>query len=38
MLLRIALSQVELLELGGHPHRRLRWRADQGWLEQRLNP
>lgn len=38
MLLRIALSQVELVELGGHPHRRLRWRADQGWLEQRLNP
>lgn len=38
MLLRIALHQVELLELGGHPHRRLRWRADQGWGEERLNP
>ncbi|MFM7269027.1 MAG: pyridoxamine 5'-phosphate oxidase family protein, partial [Cyanobium sp.] len=38
LLLRIALSQVELLELSGHPHRRRRWRADHGWLEEGLNP
>lgn len=38
LLLRIALSQVELLELSGHPHRRRRWRAAAGWLEERLNP
>lgn len=38
VLLRFALRQVELLELGGHPHRRRRWRADQAWAEERLNP
>lgn len=38
VLLRIAISQVELLELGGSPHRRRRWRADQHWAEQQLNP
>ena len=37
-LLRIAIEHVELLELKGHPHERRRWRADQGWLEERLNP
>jgi len=37
-LVRIQLEQVELLELTGHPHRRRRWRADQGWSEERLNP
>jgi pyridoxamine 5'-phosphate oxidase len=37
-LVRIAVEQVELLELTGHPHQRRRWRADQGWAEQRLNP
>ena len=37
-LVRIAIEQVELLELSGHPHQRRRWRADQGWAEQRLNP
>ncbi len=37
-LVRIAVEQVELLELRGHPHQRRRWRADQGWAEQRLNP
>jgi len=37
-LLRIAIEQVELLELGDHPHQRRRWCADQGWAEQRLNP
>jgi len=37
-LLRIELQQVELLELNGHPHQRRRWRADQGWQEERLNP
>lgn len=38
VLLRIAISQVELLELGGSPHCRRRWRADQQWAEQQLNP
>jgi pyridoxamine 5'-phosphate oxidase len=38
LLLRFALEQVELLELGGHPHRRRRWRADAAWQEQPLNP
>lgn len=37
-LLRIALTQVELLELTGQPHRRRRWCAGDGWLEQALNP
>lgn len=37
-LLRIALDQVELLELLDHPHRRRRWRAAEGWAEQALNP
>lgn len=37
-LVRIAIEQVELLELTGHPHQRRRWRADQSWAEERLNP
>ena len=37
-LVRIAIQQVELLELTGHPHQRRRWRADQAWAEERLNP
>jgi pyridoxamine 5'-phosphate oxidase len=37
-LLRIELEQVELLELTGHPHQRRRWRANQSWAEERLNP
>ena len=37
-LVRIAIDQVELLELTGHPHQRRRWRADQAWAEERLNP
>lgn len=37
-LLRIAIEQVELLELTGHPHHRRRWHASDGWREQRLNP
>ena len=37
-LLRINLSQVELLELTGQPHRRRRWRAEMGWMEEPLNP
>ena len=37
-LLRIALEQVELLELGDHPHQRRRWCRDGGWSEERLNP
>ena len=38
LLLRIALDQVELLELKGHPHARRRWRLEMGWAEERLNP
>ena len=37
-LVRIEIQQVELLELVGHPHRRRRWRLDQDWAEERLNP
>jgi pyridoxamine 5'-phosphate oxidase len=37
-LLRIALSQVELLELTGHPHRCRCWRESTGWVEEALNP
>ena len=37
-LLRFELEQVDLLELIGHPHRRRRWRAAEGWAEQALNP
>jgi pyridoxamine 5'-phosphate oxidase len=35
---RIAIDQVELLELTGVPHQRRRWRAHSGWHEERLNP
>jgi pyridoxamine 5'-phosphate oxidase len=38
LLLRIPLEQVELLELGDHPHRRRRWRAASGWDEEALHP
>ncbi len=38
LLLRIALAQVELLELTGHPHQRRRWRLAAGWREEALNP
>jgi len=38
LLQRIALLQVELLELTGHPHRRRRWRLETGWQEEPLNP
>lgn len=38
LLLRIGLSQVELLDLNRHPHSRRRWRAESGWLEEALNP
>jgi pyridoxamine 5'-phosphate oxidase len=37
-LLRIALEQVELLELTDHPHQRRRWRRGTGWTEEQLNP
>jgi pyridoxamine 5'-phosphate oxidase len=37
-LLRIALEQVELLELRDHPHQRRRWLREGGWMEERLNP
>jgi pyridoxamine 5'-phosphate oxidase len=33
-LLRIALEQVELLELRDHPHQRRRWRRRNGWSEE----
>ncbi|MFZ0407449.1 MAG: pyridoxamine 5'-phosphate oxidase family protein [Cyanobium sp.] len=38
VLLRIELEQVELLTLGGHPHRRRRWQRKSGWREEDLNP
>jgi len=38
LLLRIGISQVERLDLNGHPHRRHRWLARTGWLEEALNP
>lgn len=38
LLLRIALHQVEMLELRGHPHSRRRWRAETTWVEEALNP
>ena len=38
LLLRLELNQVELLELGPHPHRRRRWCANTGWREDPLNP
>ena len=38
LLLRLEISQVELLELLGHPHRRRRWQAASGWREECLNP
>ena len=38
LLLRIALHQVELLELSAHPHRRRRWRAETDWRAEDLNP
>jgi pyridoxamine 5'-phosphate oxidase len=37
-LLRISLTQVELLELMPQPHRRRRWRLEEGWQERALNP
>ena len=37
-LLRIGLTQVDLLELTDHPHRRRRWRQEDGWREHALNP
>ena len=37
-LLRIALREVEALELRDHPHHRRRWRAAAGWLEESLHP
>lgn len=38
LLLRLALEQVELLDLRPHPHHRCRWRAGAGWHEEPLNP
>jgi pyridoxamine 5'-phosphate oxidase len=38
LLLRFALVQVELLELGPHPHKRRRWRDACDWQEEWLNP
>ena len=38
LVLRIALHQVELLELSAHPHRRRRWRAEMEWRQEDLNP
>lgn len=37
-LMSFEVFQVELLELGGQPHRRRRWRATSAWSEELLNP
>ncbi|RCL52752.1 MAG: pyridoxamine 5'-phosphate oxidase [Synechococcus sp. MED-G71] len=37
-LLRLSVERVELLDLGSHPHRRLRWCVADHWDEVRLNP
>jgi hypothetical protein len=37
-LLSFEVHQVELLELGGQPHRRRRWCASGSWSEELLNP
>lgn len=37
-LIRIELSEVEMLQLGENPHNRMRWRANQNWAEEKLNP
>ena len=38
IVLRIRISQVEMLNLKPHPHQRIRWTALNDWQEQRLNP
>ena len=38
LVMQISIQQVELLDLSHHPHQRLRWRLEDGWQEQRLNP
>ncbi len=36
--IQIVIQQVERLHLGPHPHRRMRWRSDQNWQIEELNP
>ena len=38
IVLRVMVSQVEMLDLRPHPHQRIRWSAENNWQEQRLNP
>ena len=38
IVLRVMVSQVEMLDLRPHPHQRIRWSAENNWREQRLNP
>ena len=38
VLIRIQVQRVEQLDLKPHPHRRLCWDRDDGWVERRLNP
>ena len=38
IVLRVTVSQVEMLDLRPHPHQRIRWSAENNWMEQRLNP
>ena len=38
IVLRVMISQVEMLNLRPHPHQRIRWSAKNNWQEQRLNP
>ena len=37
-LMRIEITQVELLELKATPHKRRRWRVEENWKEEYLNP
>jgi pyridoxamine 5'-phosphate oxidase len=36
--IRIGLTEVEMLQLGENPHNRMRWREKQNWAEEKLNP
>ena len=38
IVLRVMISQVEMLNLKPHPHQRIRWSEENNWQEQSLNP
>jgi len=37
-LLVVSAEEVERLDLNPHPHRRVRWRKEEGWVETAINP